>query len=477
MTVTEPIRHGLAGTVASTGVKPDFPSYDDYLRADTGSVPEAMFEVGTRPPSSARISKDRFLSREYHEAEVQNLWKKVWQIACRENDIPAAGDFIEYSIADQSVVVVRQPDGGIRAFHNACLHRGSRLKDNNRRGNAGVITCPFHGWSWRNDGSVHNIPCQWDFEGLDPERYRLRPVRTDTWNGFVYVNFDPAAEPLADFIGPTLRRHFQRWPLGQRWKAVHLGKIVPCNWKVATKAFLEVYHFATTHPQIINYSGDINAKYDSFGRHARMMSPTAVSSPLIRDCLDEQEIADEMIGDMVADMFRDPNIEVAMPTVPPNGTARPVVAEWMRRNRKDTTGVDFSGSCDAEMLDVIQYYVFPNTMPWAGDAFPLMYRVRPHGNDPERALFEIMLLVKLPAGTPLPPDTPMRTVPEEQLFADCPELGGGGGIFDQDMEGLRRVQQGLHVDGLDALTLAGYQEQNIRGFLDDVDAYVRAARP
>jgi hypothetical protein len=71
----------------------------------------------------------------------------------------------------------------------------------------------------------------------------------------------------------------------------------------------------------------------------------------------------------------------------------------------------------------------------------------------------------------------MRTVPEEQLFADCPEPGGGGGIFDQDMEGLRRVQQGLHVDGLDALTLAGYQEQNIRGFLDDVDAYVRAARP
>jgi hypothetical protein len=112
-------------------------------------------------------------------------------------------------------------------------------------------------------------------------------------------------------------------------------------------------------------------------------------------------------------------------------------------------------------------------MPWAGDAFPLMYRVRPHGNDPEHALFEIMLLVKLPAGTPLPPDTPMRLVPEEQLFADCPELGGGGGIFDQDMELLRRVQLGLHADGVDHLTLAGYQEQNIRGFLEDVDTLVR----
>jgi phenylpropionate dioxygenase-like ring-hydroxylating dioxygenase large terminal subunit len=467
--------HALAETVPSTGEKPEFPSYDDYLRADTGTVPDAMWETGTRPPSSPRISKDRFLTREYHDLEVARLWKKVWQIACRENDIPQPGDYIEYSIADQSVVVVRQADGGVRAFHNACLHRASRLKDDGARGNARVITCPFHGWSWRTDGSVANIPCQWDFEGLDTADYRLGEVRTGTWNGFVYINFDQGAEPLEDYIGPTLRRHFERWPLGERWKAVHLGKVVPCNWKVATKAFLEVYHFAQTHPQIINYSGDINARYDSFGRHARMISPTAVSSPLIRDCLDEQEIADEMVGDMVADMFRDPNIEVTMPTVPPNGTARPVVAEWMRRNRRDTTGVDFSDSCDAEMLDVIQYYVFPNTMPWAGDAFPLMYRVRPHGDDPERALFEIMLLVKLPAGTPLPPDTPMRMVPEEQLFADCPELGGGGGIFDQDMDQLRRVQQGLHVDGVAALTLAGYQEQNIRGFLEDVDALVRGA--
>jgi hypothetical protein len=170
-------------------------------------------------------------------------------------------------------------------------------------------------------------------------------------------------------------------------------------------------------------------------------------------------------------------IQVTMPTVPPGESARPSVAQWMRDNRRTTTGVDFSDSCDAEMLDVIQYYIFPNTMPWAGDAFPLMYRIRPHGNDPEQALFEIILLVHLPEGAPLPPDTRMRMVAEDEHFVDCAELGGGGGIYDQDMEGLRRVQQGLHADGLDHLTLAGHQEQTIRGFLEDVDTYVRGTKP
>jgi phenylpropionate dioxygenase-like ring-hydroxylating dioxygenase large terminal subunit len=261
--------------------KPDFPSYRDYLALDTRAVPDVMWETGVRPSSSQKISKERFLSREYHDREVEHLWKKVWQIACREGDIQRPGDFIEYSIAGQSIVVVRQRDGGIKAFHNVCLHRASRLRDG--AGSAGEITCPFHGWTWHNDGTLADIPCRWDFQDLDPGEYNLRQVKVDTWNGFVYVNFDRDAGPLADHIGPVLRRHFEQWPLAQRWKAVHLAKVVPCNWKIATIGFLEVYHFAQTHPQIINYSGDINARYDSYGRHGRMMSPTAVTSPQVTD--------------------------------------------------------------------------------------------------------------------------------------------------------------------------------------------------
>ena len=85
--------------------------------------------------------------------EVDLLWSRVWQMACRLEEIPEPGDFVEYEICDQSIIVVRQADRSIKAFHNACRHRATQLANGSGRLGGGQIVCPFHGWRWNLDGT------------------------------------------------------------------------------------------------------------------------------------------------------------------------------------------------------------------------------------------------------------------------------------------------------------------------------------
>src|SRR3954463_4030261 len=102
------------------------------------------------------IPKERYLSAEFVDAEMDRLWPRVWQVACREEEIPAAGDFVEYTIGDQSVLVVRDGAGAINAFHNACAHRGTALAEG-CGAFAGEVRCPYHGWRYALDGRVTEV--------------------------------------------------------------------------------------------------------------------------------------------------------------------------------------------------------------------------------------------------------------------------------------------------------------------------------
>lgn len=444
-------------------------SYDDYLSQDTHGVHPALGEKASiRPPGPVRIPKDRFLSERYAQLEADRLWKRVWQMACRENEIPDAGDYLEYSILDQTVIIVRQRDGAIRAFHNVCPHRGTQLCVGS--GNATQFACPFHSWRFDLDGTLADLPARWDFSAVSKEEHSLKEVRTGVWNGFVFLNFDPAAEDLESFIGPDLRRHFEYWPLARRHKVAHVGKIVPGNWKLAIEAFIETYHFSGVHPQTLSFCADLNARYDSYGRHGRMLQANGVASPLLNG-YDEQSTVDDMIAQNSAAITSD-KVAVENPTVGPGETAREVVAEWMRQTRSKTSGVDYSTKTDAEMLDTISYFLFPNLIPWGGSGFPLVYRVRPVLGDSQRSLFEIMVLAEIPEDSEMPRDVPMRLVPEDVQWADVPELGASGWIFDQDMVALERMKRGLRSSGIEYITLADYQEQTIRGLHEEVDTYL-----
>src|SRR5437773_327361 len=147
------------------------------------------------------VPKERYVSRAFLDLEMERLWPRVWQIACREEEVGGPGDFAEYTIGDQSVLVVRTGSGRLAAHHNACLHRGTRLATGSGTFAEEGIRCRYHAWRYDLGGRLIEVVDQHEFEPM-PENLCLAQVRLDTWGGFVFVNLDTDAEPLLDYLDP-----------------------------------------------------------------------------------------------------------------------------------------------------------------------------------------------------------------------------------------------------------------------------------
>lgn len=448
--------------MTTTFGRDDMLSVQELLKRESQPVPPVLLEESPRYLGSEDLPKERYYSRAFHDLEVDKLWHKVWQMACREEDIPNVGDYVVYDIARESVIVARVAPDQINAYHNACLHRGTELCTG--AGNVPELRCSFHGWSWNLDGSLKTIPCQWDFPHVETENFGLPECRVGTWGGFVFINMDPDGETLEEFL-ENIPEHFATWPLEKRWKAVHVCKTIRSNWKVAHEAFIEAYHVIATHPQSLAYTGDANTQYDIYGRHNRMLTPFGTPSPHL-GVMEEQDIAEQMARDL---QYGDP----ADVVVPEGMTARQVAAAALRAQIGGMTGADLSGVTDAEMLDAIQYFVFPNFYPWAGYGAPLIYRFRPNGDDPESCLMDVMLLLPLPEGAPRPPATPVHHLGPDESWTAAPELGALGPVFDQDSSNLEKIQRGLHALRKD-ITLADYAESRLRHFHQVLMQYLEA---
>ena len=149
-------------------------TYQELLDTDTRPVPEVLRAVNPLDLPYQEIAIDRYLSRDFFSLEIDKLWKRVWQMACREDDISAVGDHLVYEIAGLSFIVVRTAADQIRAFYNSCLHRGRLLREAGGQ-RAAEFRCPFHGFAWNLDGTLKHVPCQWDFPQLVPARPGTTP--------------------------------------------------------------------------------------------------------------------------------------------------------------------------------------------------------------------------------------------------------------------------------------------------------------
>jgi phenylpropionate dioxygenase-like ring-hydroxylating dioxygenase large terminal subunit len=256
-------------------------TYQQLLDDDTHPVPDVLRLESPRFLGNTDISIERYTSREWHRAEVDQLWMRVWQFACREEHIPNAGDYIVYDIANLSFIVIRTTTGAIKAYPNACLHRGRKLKDYD--GSCSEIRCAFHGFAWALDGALADVPAPWDFPHVDDRRdddFHLPECAVGTWAGFVFINPDPNASPLKDFIG-EMADQFTVWDLESRYVEAHVTKIIEANWKITQEAFCEAYHVSGTHPQILPYLGDTNSQIDVWDTFARVLTPGGTPSPLL----------------------------------------------------------------------------------------------------------------------------------------------------------------------------------------------------
>ena len=245
---------------------------------------------------------ERYTSRAFHELEVEKVWKKVWQMACREEDIPEVGDHLVYD--DRRPLdpgrARRAPDE-IQAFQNACLHRGRQPA----RGRAAPteLRCPFHGWTWNLDGSLKTIPCEWDFPHVDRGAAACPRSQVGTWGGFVFINLDPSAS-RSRTSSATLPRTSSAGRSRSATSRPTSRRCSPANWKVAQEAFMEAYHVVATHPQLLAGIGDANSQYDVFGNFSRAITPNGTPSPHLDWQPTEQDMLDSMFDPRLDDRTR-----------------------------------------------------------------------------------------------------------------------------------------------------------------------------
>ena len=427
--------------------------YQDLLDRDSRpeNVPAVLRWQSNEPLGSTDIPRERYVSREFYELEKEKMWKRTWQVACREEDIPDVGDSLVYDICDLSILVVRSGADEIKGFYNSCLHRGRQLKDHD--GNNYELRCAFHGYCWNLDGSLKQIPCEWDFPHVEPEQWHLAEVEVGTWGGWVFINMDPGCETLESFLG-DLPEHFEKWPLEKRYKAAHVAKIFPTNWKVVQEAFMEAFHVVATHPQLLAGIGDANSQYDWKGNYSRAITPNGTPSPHIGFEPSEQEMFDAM-SDRRLD--QDPFVLLGE-----SDTARSTAGNGGRARMREVLGAAADELSDAELSDSIYYTLFPNFHPW-GAYNRIMYRFRPYQDHHDMSIMECMFLEPYDESKPKPASVPIHWLDVDDDWTDAPELGMLARVFNQDTFNLPKVQKGLS-SLRKGITLANYQETKIRHF-------------
>lgn len=443
-------------------------STQDIIALDKVTAPGWAASESYQYLGSEDVSKDRYISADFAKAEFERMWTRTWQMACREEHIPEAGDYYVYDIGPYSFIVTRTDDGSVKAHFNACLHRGTKLKPSATAGFAANLKCPFHGWTWNLDGSLKDIPERWDFPHLANRNLCLPEAKVALRGGFVFINMDHDAPSIEEYFGPEAMAHFDAWKLENRYLYLHVHKSYPANWKLTVEAFHEAYHVGDTHPQVAPANGDVNSQYDVYGQHVnRFISTLGVVSPKLRDKYSESDIIENFtLGDSSS-------MGGTKPELKEGERARQVMADMFRNMFETATKADLSGVSDTELLDTYSYTFFPNLYIFPGISLPMLYRFRPDPRNHRRCIYEVMFMRPRPADGSEVETAEVQVLEDHQSFSEAEGMDPGfGHILDQDTDNLYAQQEGLEASAKAGLTLADYQEIRVRHFEQAIDRYM-----
>lgn len=406
----------------------------------------------------------KYTSPEHLQDELEYVWYRTWQMACREDEIPHPGDYYEYIIGDQSILIIRGDDRKIRAFYNACTHRGTQLKTG--CGNDSDITCPYHAWCFSLKGRLIDVPDAHVFPHVSADTHSLTPVGCDTWAGFIFVNPDAECaekNPLRKFLGRIVD-DIEPYHM-ENYRAVsHATLDLQANWKVALEVFPETYHVSFTHPQIATYMDDVNTQFEMMGDHSRMILPYGVSSMRLQD-VDLAELYQayfhesatafrhHVTDDLPPELFDDDgNWKLEKPM------REYLIDEQLRLG--DVAGHDYSELTQGQIIDDYDYHVFPGFKFNAHAGAALAFRARPHATDPNRCHFDVYKFIWPAADEDFEKSAPA-------VHIDWPETSMGL-VVDQDLRNISRVQRGLKSRSLKMVSLGkvGVRISNYHKVLD-----------
>ena len=423
------------------------------------------------------VPADAYISRDFAQAEKEKLWPYVWQWACREEEIPNAGDYVSYEICDQSITVVRKQDGTIAAYHNVCPHRGRRLTSG--CGRMGKFHCKFHGWQWDLDGRPVEIVDRQDWgDRLPDEEITLASVRVGTWGGWVFINMDPEAESLEEYLEPAkaVLDPFEFEKMRYKWrKRVKMD----CNWKVALEAFNEGYHVQTTHRQLLPNFNDMTYS-KAYGKHGMFGAPAdalfGLSSPRLGGPAGDLRKGLYEFNREVWETLRATTTEELMEAgrrlseLPEDTPISEVYGAFMRFHREELEkkGIGSPDVTPEQVMAVgIDWHIFPNMVFLPQPTNLLGYRARPDGDDPDRCIFEVYVLERFAEG-----QVPKVEVESAEDWRDV----DWGLILSQDFQNMSEVQAGMKSRGFKGARTNPVQEKAVSNFHDTLWRYIQADR-
>ncbi len=439
------------------------PTLRDQLLADPIPPPAPLLEHSYEFLGDADIPYDNYTSAERAAAEVDHMWSRVWQWACHVDHLPEPGDYYVYDLAGLSALIVRTDDGELKAYANACMHRGTQLKPPGSCGFSKELRCPFHGWRWSLEGQLIEVPQRWDFPHVTDVSHRLAELSVATWGGFVFVSFDPDAGPLEEYLG-VLPRHWSDWGLEDRYIETHVLKRLPCNWKAAAEAFLEAYHVRETHASG-KLGDEVTTQYDVWQPHvSRFIHTIGMDSPLRTPPRTEDEV--------LAHLTRNVRHGMEPLELPEGMRARDFYADYMRRQIGEAYGRDFSGLSESMTLDSIEYFLFPNAFFFPGLTLPMVYRFRPDPGSPDVSWFDLLMMRPRPLDGPAPEPPPVIELDVDDSYTLATGLGGLGRVYDQDTANMAAQTRGFKASAKRAQTLGNYQEVRARHLQQTVERYL-----
>ncbi|MGC7101517.1 aromatic ring-hydroxylating oxygenase subunit alpha [Amycolatopsis lurida] len=224
----------------------------EKLATGKGKFTTRYPELGTAP-----VRYDDSISQEFFEAEREAVFRRTWLKVGRIEQLPRTGAYFTRDLPGLgSIVVVRQADGSVAAFHNVCAHRGNKVvwqehPGEETKGVCREFSCKYHGWRYGLDGKVKHITNADQFFDLDRSSLGMPEVHCGTWAGFIFVNFAEAAEPLQAFMGERFLE-LEGYPFGEMTQHFGYRTHIKGNWKLSIDAVLEWYHPPYVHGRFID---------------------------------------------------------------------------------------------------------------------------------------------------------------------------------------------------------------------------------
>ncbi|MFV8053177.1 aromatic ring-hydroxylating oxygenase subunit alpha [Mycobacterium sp. 48b] len=426
-----------------------------YSSTDTHRRGDA---IGDPPARPTLVPAERYISPAFARLEVERMWPRVWQAACTVDHVAEPGDYFEYRCEPYSVLIIRGDDGELRAFQNACRHRGNALCTG--AGSAlRELKCGYHGWTWDLAGALKRIPNRKGFGAVHMSEFPLAPVQVDTWERLVFVNLDPEAMPLADYL-EAVPQDIAWCGLGDFRCYATMTIDVDANWKTIADGYSETYHVQTLHPELHRCMDDVHAPQQIWGHTGKSESLYGVPSPRVAGSISDEEVWDAYVYTQGALMGVAEGTPFPSEQQSPGQSVADVIATQIKEFAAGR-GVDIGWASTDQVMCLHQYNVFPNlTLLASADHLTVMTSLP--GPDPDRGQLVMTLMTRMPAQAPRVRPTDVRMGAAE---------AHPGVVMSQDIAVLTGLQRGLHQPGFSHLVLSA-EERRIINMHRNLERYL-----